>query len=73
MTMVEHSIPIRQARAPRLGRPDGTSEQGVYVARWVDEDTGPHTATVQALSEQAVRDQLEVLVASNTLTIRRVS
>lgn len=69
--MVEHSTPIR--RSPRPGRPDGTSQPGVYVARWTDEDSGPHTVTIPAASEQAVRDQLEPLVASNSLTIRRVS
>lgn len=67
--MVEHSTPIRRARP---GRPDGTSEVGVYVVRWTDEDTGPHTAQVSATSAQVVRDQLEPLVGA-TLDIRRVS
>lgn len=69
--MVQHITPIR--RAPRPGRPDGSSEVGRYVARWVDEDMGQRTATVEATSEQAVRDQLDPLVGSNTLTIRKVS
>lgn len=59
-------------RRPRQGRPDGSSEQGRYVARWTDEDTGPHVVQVAGASEQAIRDQLEPLVGA-TLDIRRVS
>lgn len=69
--MVQHITPIR--RAPRPGRPDGMSTLGEYVARWTDEDTGPHTAHVRAGSEQDVRDQLDPLIGSNTLIIRKVS
>lgn len=69
--MVQHVTPIR--RAPRPGRPDGTSEAGTYVANWTDEDTGPHEAVVEAGSEQAVRDLLEPYIGTNSLTIRKVS
>lgn len=69
--MTRHIVPIR--RAPRPGRPDGTSRAAQFAVRWTDEDTGPHTATVQATSEQDVRDQLEPLVGSNSMTIRKVS
>lgn len=69
--MVQHVTPIR--RAPRPGRADGTSEAALWAVRWIDEDTGAHTATVAALDEQAVRDQLEPLVGSNSMTIRKVS
>lgn len=70
--MVQRQVtPIR--RAPRQGRPDGTSETGRYVARWTDEDTGTHVAEIEATSEQAVRDTLEPYVGSNSLTIRKVS
>lgn len=69
--MVQHVTPIR--RAPRPGRPDGVSEAAVYAVHWTDEDTGPHRATVRAFDEQAVRDQLEPLIGSNTLTIRKLS
>lgn len=68
--MVEHATPIR--RSPRPGRPDGTSEQGRYVARWVDEDTGPHEVCLSAGSEQEIRDVLEPLIGSNSLIIHRV-
>lgn len=68
--MVEHATPIR--RAPRPGRSDGTSEQGRYVARWTDEDTGPHEVVLSAGSEQEARDALDPYVGSNSLTIRRV-
>ncbi len=69
--MVQHITPIR--RAPRPGRSDGTSEAAVWAVRWTDEDTGPHTATVRAADEQAVRDALEPLVGSNSMVIRKVS
>jgi hypothetical protein len=69
--MVQHITPIR--RAPRQGRPDGTSELARYAVRWTDEDTGPHTAEVLAYDAQDVRDQLEPLVGSNDMVIRRVS
>jgi hypothetical protein len=49
------------------------SEAAVYAVRWIDEDTGPHRATVCAIDEQAVRDQLDPLISSNTLTIRKLS
>lgn len=63
----------RIRRLPRLGRSDGTSEQGMYAVRWTDEDTGPHTAMIPAQDEQQVRDLLEPLIGSNTLVIRKVS
>lgn len=69
--MVHSITPIR--RAPRPGRADGTSEAAVYAVHWTDEDTGPHTATVRAVDEQAVRDELEPLVGSNSMVIRKVS
>jgi hypothetical protein len=69
--MVQRVTPIR--RAPRPGRPDGTSETALWAVRWTDEDTGPHTAQVRAESEQDVRDQLEPLVGSNDMVIRKVS
>ncbi len=69
--MVQHVTPIR--RAPRPGRADGTSEAAVWAVRWTDEDTGTHTATVRAEDEQDVRDALEPLVGSNSMTIRKVS
>lgn len=69
--MVQRITPIR--RAPRPGRADGTSEAAQWAVRWTDEDTGPHTATVYAIDEQAVRDELEPLVGSNSMVIRKVS
>ena len=69
--MVQHITPIR--RAPRQGRTDGTSELGRYAVRWTDEDTGPHTAELLAYDAQDVRDQMEPLVGSNDMVIRRVS
>lgn len=69
--MVQNITPIR--RAPRPGRTDGTSEAATWAVRWTDEDTGPHTATVRAKDEQAVRDTLEPLVGSNSMVIRKVS
>lgn len=69
--MVQHITPIR--RAPRPGRADGTSEVAQWSVRWTDEDTGPHTATVFAVDETAVRDALEPLVGSNSMVIRKVS
>lgn len=69
--MVQHITPIR--RAPRPGRADGTSEIARWSVRWVDEDTGPHTAEMLAYDEQDVRDQLEPLVGSNSMVIRKVS
>lgn len=69
--MVQYITPIR--RAPRPGRPDGTSETATWAVRWVDEDTGAHTVTVRAGDEQAVRDALEPLVGSNSMVIRKVS
>lgn len=69
--MVQNITPIR--RAPRTGRADGTSEVATWAARWTDEDTGPHTVVVRAVDEEAVRDVLEPLTGSNSLTIRKVS
>lgn len=69
--MVQRVTPIR--RAPRPGRADGTSEAATWAVRWTDEDTGPHTVTVTAVDEQAVRDQFEPLIGSNSMTIRKVS
>lgn len=69
--MVQNITPIR--RAPRPGRADGTSEIARYAVRWTDEDTGPHTAEVLAYDAQDVRDQLEPLVGSNSMVIRKVS
>lgn len=69
--MVQNITPIR--RASRPGRTDGTSEAAVYAVHWMDEDTGPHRATVHAADEQAVRDTLEPLVGSNSMVIRKVS
>lgn len=69
--MVQHVTPIRRALRPGLA--DGTSEAALWAVRWTDEDTGPHTATVSAVDEQAVRDQLEPLVGSNDMVIRKVS
>lgn len=69
--MVQHVTPIR--RAPRPGRADGTSEAARWAVRWTDEDTGTHTAIVPGPDEQAVRDQMEPLVGSNSMTIRKVS
>ena len=69
--MTQHVTPIR--RAPRPGRTDGTSEIGRYSVRWIDENTGPHTAEVLAYSDQDVRDQLEPLIGSNDMVIRRMS
>lgn len=63
---------VRPPRMPRQGRPDGSSEPGTYVGRWVDEDTGPHMAQVQAASEQDARDSLDPLVNNNTLIVKRV-
>lgn len=69
--MVQRITPIR--RATRPGRADGTSEIATWAVRWTDEETGPHTVVIPASDEQAVRDQLEPLVGSNSMTIRRVS
>lgn len=69
--MVQNITPIR--RAPRPGRADGTSEAATWAVRWTDEDTGPHTAIVPGISEQDVRDQMEPLVGSNDMVIRKVS
>lgn len=69
--MVQHITPIR--RAPRPGRADGTSEAATWAVRWTDEDTGAHTAVVRAVDEEAVRDELEPLVGSNSMVIRKVS
>jgi hypothetical protein len=69
--MAHRVTPIR--RAPRPGREDGTSEIGRYAVRWTDENTGPHTAEVLAHSDQDVRDQLEPLIGSNDMVIRKVS
>jgi hypothetical protein len=63
----------RIRRAPRPGLPDGTSEPGVYAVHWTDEATGPHRAVVRAQTEQDVRDQLEPLIGSNDMVIRKVS
>lgn len=57
-----HRHGMGPGRRPRVGRPDGASVQGVYIARWVDEDRGPRTAEMRADSSQAVRDALEPLV-----------
>lgn len=69
--MVQNITPIR--RAPRPGRADGTSEAATWAVRWTDEDTGPHVALVSGVDEQDVRDQLEPLVGSNSMVIRKVS
>lgn len=69
--MVEQNHENR-VRARRTGRTDGTSEPGRYVARWTDEDTGPHEARMTATSEQAVRDVLDPYVRSNDLTVHKV-
>lgn len=69
--MVQNITPIR--RAPRPGRADGTSEAATWAVRWTDEDTGPHVALVSGVNEQDVRDQLEPLVGSNSMVIRKVS
>lgn len=70
--MVEQNLtPLRRSR--RIGRPDGSSLRARFVARWTDEDTGPHEALIEADSEQNVRDLLAPYVGSNDLTIRRLS
>ena len=61
------TIPIRRALRP--GRADGTSERGVYVACWVDDDTGRHWVQVVGACAQDVRDLLEPYIGNNTLTV----
>lgn len=56
-------------RNARPGLPDDQSEPGVYVARWTDEDTGPHVVRIQAGSARAARASLEPYITSNDLVV----
>lgn len=63
-----HLVPSR-VRAARPGRIDGTSQRGVYVVRWEDEDGNKRESQVEAESSEDALCQMASRADTSSLLV----